>query len=266
MDVDRDHVTGWFSKRPGGDGGPFGGQLADDPVPGGRRAHLRDVYDARLDQQPDAALPLSCDTRYQRADEPVDERGRREPDSALRLDQGETVPMEEARKNWGRVGEPTSHTPTPTALHSFCRQSAAPLPQCGDGAEDAELCGEGEQVHHPGDLGQGAVIVIPEPEDPLVARRELVESGLNASRRSVRSRRASGASSTAGARPMLSSGTVATRCFRGAVHGEVSRDAVEPAGKRDAAEPGEVEIRPDSVSCVRSSASSALKPFPGGRR
>jgi ectoine hydroxylase-related dioxygenase (phytanoyl-CoA dioxygenase family) len=44
---------------------------------------------------------FSCDTRYQRADEPVDERWIGEnPPAHYAWTQGETVPMEEARKSW----------------------------------------------------------------------------------------------------------------------------------------------------------------------
>jgi hypothetical protein len=45
---------------------------------------------------------LSCDTRYQRADEQADERWVGEdPIAHYAWTQGETVPMEDARKKWG---------------------------------------------------------------------------------------------------------------------------------------------------------------------
>ena len=45
---------------------------------------------------------ISCDTRYQRADEPVDERWVGEnPKAHYAWHEGEMVPMEEARKRWG---------------------------------------------------------------------------------------------------------------------------------------------------------------------
>ena len=45
---------------------------------------------------------ISSDTRYQLASEPVDERWiGRKPKAHYAWMQGETVPMEEARKKWG---------------------------------------------------------------------------------------------------------------------------------------------------------------------
>jgi ectoine hydroxylase-related dioxygenase (phytanoyl-CoA dioxygenase family) len=45
---------------------------------------------------------VSCDTRYQRADEPVDERWIGDnPIAHYAWTQGDTVPMQEARKRWG---------------------------------------------------------------------------------------------------------------------------------------------------------------------
>jgi hypothetical protein len=101
MDVDRDHVTGAFSNDPTEMVDHFGGQwqttefaMGDVIIFGMYTMHgaLSNVSNS---------YRLSCDTRYQRADEPVDERWIGEnPMAHYAWLQGETVPMEEARKKW----------------------------------------------------------------------------------------------------------------------------------------------------------------------
>jgi hypothetical protein len=102
MDVDRDHVTGWFSSDPLEMIEKFGGrwlttefEMGDALIFGMYTMHgsLNNITNQ---------YRLSCDTRYQRADEPVDERWIGEnPIAHYSWMKGETVPMEEARKRWG---------------------------------------------------------------------------------------------------------------------------------------------------------------------
>jgi hypothetical protein len=102
MDVDRDHVAGWFSSDPidmvdryGGRWGTAEFQAGDVLVFGMYTMH------GSLDNRSDR-YRISCDTRYQPADEPVDERWVGEdPIAHYAWMKGETVPMEEARKKWG---------------------------------------------------------------------------------------------------------------------------------------------------------------------
>lgn len=101
MDVDRDHVTGWFSNDPIEMVEKFGGQwqtsefrMGDVLIFGMFTLH------ASLKNQSDR-YRLTADTRYQRADEPVDERWIGEnPIAHYAWMQGETVPMEVMRKRW----------------------------------------------------------------------------------------------------------------------------------------------------------------------
>jgi hypothetical protein len=102
MDVDRDHVTGWFSDDPVELVDTYGGQwrtaefeMGDALIFGMFTMH------GSLNNTTDA-FRLSCDTRYQRADEAVDERWIGEnPKAHYAWFQGDMVPMEEARKRWG---------------------------------------------------------------------------------------------------------------------------------------------------------------------
>jgi Phytanoyl-CoA dioxygenase (PhyH) len=102
MDVDRDHVTGWFSNNPIDLVDTFGGQW--------RTAEFRagDVLlfgmftmHASLNNTSDC-FRLSSDTRYQLKSEPVDDRWiGRKPKAHYAWTKGETVTMEEARQRWG---------------------------------------------------------------------------------------------------------------------------------------------------------------------
>jgi hypothetical protein len=102
MDVDRDHVAGWFSSDPtdmvdrhGGRWGTAEFRAGDVLVFGMYTMH------GSLDNRSDR-YRISCDTRYQPANEPVDERWVGEdPIAHYAWMKGETVPMEEARKKWG---------------------------------------------------------------------------------------------------------------------------------------------------------------------
>lgn len=102
MDVDRDHVTGSFSYDPVELVDRYGGQwqtsefqMGDVVILGMYTMH------ASLDNTSNR-FRLSTDTRYQRADEPVDERWIGEnPMAHYAWTKGETVPMEEMRQKWG---------------------------------------------------------------------------------------------------------------------------------------------------------------------
>jgi hypothetical protein len=101
MDVDRDHVTGNFSNDPMEMVDRFGGQwqttefrMGDAVIFGMFTMHGSITNTSNR-------FRLSCDTRYQRADDPVDERWVGEnPIAHYAWQKGETVPMEEARKRW----------------------------------------------------------------------------------------------------------------------------------------------------------------------
>jgi hypothetical protein len=102
MDVDRDHVTGHFSKDPVDMVDRYGGQwqtaefsMGDVVIFGMYTMHgsLSNVSNR---------FRISTDTRYQLATEPVDERWIGEnPIAHYAWTKGTTVPMEEMRKKWG---------------------------------------------------------------------------------------------------------------------------------------------------------------------
>jgi len=101
MDVDRDHVTGAFSNDPIEMVDKFGGQwLTTEFKMGDAVIFGMFTMHASLTNT-SSRYRLSCDTRYQRADEPVDERWVGEnPPAHYAWMKGETVPMEEARAQW----------------------------------------------------------------------------------------------------------------------------------------------------------------------
>jgi ectoine hydroxylase-related dioxygenase (phytanoyl-CoA dioxygenase family) len=102
MDVDRDHVTGWFDNDPVALVNRFGGrwltaefQMGDVLLFGMFTMH------GSLNNS-SSRYRISCDTRYQRASDPVDERWiGEEPLAHYAWQKGETVPMEVMRKRWG---------------------------------------------------------------------------------------------------------------------------------------------------------------------
>lgn len=102
MDVDRDHVTGWFSNDPLELIEQYGGRWLTTEFEMGD-ALIFGMYTMHGSLNNDTqTYRLSCDTRYQRADEPVDERWIGEnPIAHYGWMQGQTIPMEEARKRWG---------------------------------------------------------------------------------------------------------------------------------------------------------------------
>lgn len=102
MDVDRDHVEGWFSNNPLEVLDKFGGQWQTTEFQAGD-ALIFGMYTMHgsIENTSDY-FRLSCDTRYQRADEPVDERWIGEnPIAHYAWYKGEMVTMEEMRSRWG---------------------------------------------------------------------------------------------------------------------------------------------------------------------
>ncbi len=105
MDVDRDHVAGWFSNDPRHLTTTYGGQWAttefragDVLVFGMRTIHASLTNTTRT-------FRLSSDTRYQLASDPIDERwvakAGKPPIGHYAWQQGEQVPMEIKKKEWG---------------------------------------------------------------------------------------------------------------------------------------------------------------------
>ena len=101
MDVDRDHVTGWFSNDPIELVNKHGGQWQTSSFEmGDVLIFSMFTMHASLDNTTNR-FRLSTDTRYQRADEPVDERWvGKAPKAHYAWMKGETIPMEKMRKQW----------------------------------------------------------------------------------------------------------------------------------------------------------------------
>ena len=102
MDVDRDHVTGHFTNEPIGMVNQYGGQWQTSEF------HPGDVIIMGMYTMHGSLNNLtnryriSTDTRYQLETEPVDERWiGKDPIAHYAWTEGETVSMEEARKQWG---------------------------------------------------------------------------------------------------------------------------------------------------------------------
>lgn len=100
MDVDRDRVAGWFTSDPVEMVDRWGGQwLTTEFRPGDALLFGMFTLHGSITNTTNR-YRLSCDTRYQRADEPLDPRwvgdnpqGHSAP--------GDITPIEEARKKWG---------------------------------------------------------------------------------------------------------------------------------------------------------------------
>ena len=102
MDVDRDHVTGHFTNEPIDMVNQYGGQWQTSEF------HPGDVIIMGIYTMHGSLNNLtnryriSTDTRYQLETEPVDERWiGKDPIAHYAWTEGETVSMEEARKQWG---------------------------------------------------------------------------------------------------------------------------------------------------------------------
>ncbi len=102
MDVDRDNVEGWFSKDPVELVERYGGRWLTGEFAAGD-AMLFGMFTMHGSiNNSTHRYRLSCDTRYQRADEPADERWVGEdPKAHYAWGKGQTVPMEDARREWG---------------------------------------------------------------------------------------------------------------------------------------------------------------------
>ncbi len=102
MDVDRDHVVGWFSTDPKEVVDQYGGQwLTTEFEPGDVMVFGMYTMHGSVTNTSDR-YRISSDTRYQLATEPVDDRWvGRQPKGHYAWTQGPTVPMEEARARWG---------------------------------------------------------------------------------------------------------------------------------------------------------------------
>jgi ectoine hydroxylase-related dioxygenase (phytanoyl-CoA dioxygenase family) len=102
MDVDRDHVTGWFTDDPVEMVDRYGGQWQTSSFRmGDALIFTMFTMHGSLNNGTNR-YRISCDTRYQRADEPVDERWiGADPIAHYAWTKGETVPMEAMREKWG---------------------------------------------------------------------------------------------------------------------------------------------------------------------
>jgi len=101
-DVDRDHVTGWFSNDPVELVDTFGGQWQTSEFQAGDvLIFTMFTMHASINNTSDR-FRISSDARYQLASDPIDERWvGPKPKAHYAWQKGETVPMEEARKKWG---------------------------------------------------------------------------------------------------------------------------------------------------------------------
>jgi hypothetical protein len=102
MDVDRDHVSGSFSNDPIELIERYGGRLLTTEFQAGD-ALVFGMFTMHCSLNNEQnRFRISCDTRYQRADEPVDERWIGEnPIAHYGWSKGEMVSMTEARQRWG---------------------------------------------------------------------------------------------------------------------------------------------------------------------
>ncbi|MDR3710536.1 MAG: phytanoyl-CoA dioxygenase family protein [Capsulimonadaceae bacterium] len=102
MDVDRDNVEGWFSSDPIEIVDKFGGRwLTTEFEPGDAIFFGMYTMHGSLNNITNR-FRLSCDTRYQRADEPADERWvGAEPKGHTDWNKTPALPMAEAREKWG---------------------------------------------------------------------------------------------------------------------------------------------------------------------
>lgn len=102
MDVDRDNIAGWFSNDPVEVVDKHGGQWRTTEFEAGD-ALIFPMFTMHASlNHTSNRYRLSCDTRYQRADEPVDERWMGEtPKGHYAVGKTPPVSMEDARKRWG---------------------------------------------------------------------------------------------------------------------------------------------------------------------
>ena len=102
MDVDRDHISGWFSENPKEIIDTFGGTWHTSDVQAGDiitfGLHLLHASTTNTTNR----FRLSCDVRYQPEHEPVDERWLGEKARGhYRTKNEPVIPIEQAREKWG---------------------------------------------------------------------------------------------------------------------------------------------------------------------
>jgi ectoine hydroxylase-related dioxygenase (phytanoyl-CoA dioxygenase family) len=102
MDVDRDHVTGWFTGDPHEITENFGGQWQSTNFRAGDVLLVTMFTMHGSTNNVTDRWRLSCDTRFQPASDPVDERWvGDDPMAHYAWHKGETKSMEVARAEWG---------------------------------------------------------------------------------------------------------------------------------------------------------------------
>jgi ectoine hydroxylase-related dioxygenase (phytanoyl-CoA dioxygenase family) len=102
MDVDRDRVTGWFTNDPLEITQKFGGQWQTANMRAGDVIIITMFTLHGSTNNTTNRWRLSCDTRFQPAADPADERWVGEnPKAHYAWHSGETKPMDVARAEWG---------------------------------------------------------------------------------------------------------------------------------------------------------------------
>lgn len=102
MDVDRDHIDGWLSRDPQELIEKFGGKWATTDFRAGDAIFFGMHLLHSSTENRTNRFRISCDTRYQLASEPVDERWiGTSPKGHTKQNPAERVSIEEARKRWG---------------------------------------------------------------------------------------------------------------------------------------------------------------------
>lgn len=102
MDVDRDRIDGWFSRDPQELLEKFGGKWATTDFRAGDAIFFGMYLMHSSTENTTNRFRISCDTRYQLASEPADERWiGQKPKAHSQKEPGERVSIDEARKKWG---------------------------------------------------------------------------------------------------------------------------------------------------------------------
>lgn len=102
MDVDRDHIDGWFSKDPMELVEKFGGQWATTNFEAGDAIFFGMFLMHSSTENTTNRYRISCDTRYQLAAEPIDDRWIGDkPKGHTSKNPEQRINIEEARKKWG---------------------------------------------------------------------------------------------------------------------------------------------------------------------
>ncbi|MDF2720751.1 MAG: phytanoyl-CoA dioxygenase [Paenibacillus sp.] len=102
MDVDRDQIEGWLSRDPMELIEKFGGRWATTDFRAGDAIFFGMYLLHSSTENKTNRFRISCDTRYQLASEPVDERWiGREPKGHAKSNPSERISIGDARKRWG---------------------------------------------------------------------------------------------------------------------------------------------------------------------